>query len=112
MPLERLSIFAHFSYEDSGRSRRLVATCRTEQDAELIVRACNSHAQLREALEADQTIFFYIGNLATNAWRDPKNIEAVCARIRDYAEERQEKIEAALRAARPQAEEGKGGGKG
>lgn len=33
---ERLMVFANFSFGDQGRSRRLIARCETEEDAQLI----------------------------------------------------------------------------
>jgi hypothetical protein len=39
---------------------------------------------------------FYIGNLATNAWRDKPTIEAIFKRIEGYAKDGAKAIEAAL----------------
>ena len=38
-----------------------------------------------QAIEHAKTTFFYIKNLAHNAWLDPRNLEAICRRIENYA---------------------------
>jgi hypothetical protein len=40
---------------------------------------------LLAAIERQKTTFFYIRNLAHDAWRDPPNLEAICRRIEEYA---------------------------
>jgi hypothetical protein len=40
---------------------------------------------LEKRLEHAKTTFFYIRNLAHDAWRDPPNLVEVCKRIEDYA---------------------------
>ena len=48
---EAVRVFAHFTAEDQGRSRKLVAHCETPEDAAFIVQACNAYDDLVAALE-------------------------------------------------------------
>lgn len=45
---EHRRVFSGFTGADEGRSRQLVAECRSPEDAAFIVRACNSHYDLTE----------------------------------------------------------------
>jgi hypothetical protein len=47
---EKRKIFCNFYTDDQGRGREFVAEARSAEDAEFIVRACNSHYELVEAL--------------------------------------------------------------
>ena len=47
--VEKHRIFANFTCQDNGRSRQFVAECRSLDDLEFIVRACNSHYELLDA---------------------------------------------------------------
>ena len=55
-------------------------------------------APLVEAVKEAKLLLFYITNLATNAWRDPRNLEAICTRIVNYGKDGQQKMESALAA--------------
>lgn len=51
---------------------------------------------LIETIQDCNTLFFYITNLSREAWRDPKNLQAVCERIMDYAKQGEESTQAVL----------------
>lgn len=65
---------------------------------ELAVSFSRVAAQMAEALQLAETVFFYIRNLSHKAWRDPPNLEAVCKSIENCATESRGKCEAALAA--------------
>lgn len=49
-----------------------------------------------EVIKDANTLFYYITNLSREAWRDPKNLQAVCERIMNYAKQGKDSTQAVL----------------
>ena len=76
---EKRLVFAGFRASDQGRSRELIAECKTPEDAAFIVRAANSHHKLLEALEAAQTDKHQVYTYSTGDVHDSDCL--LCAKI-------------------------------
>ena len=70
----------------------------TEQCAAIIARhaPATTGTELVQALESAKITFFYVRNLAHDAWRYPDHLQAVCKRIESYGQMQYDLLKALL----------------
>jgi len=87
---ERRRIFESFLDEDQGRSRRLIATCESAEDAERIVKAVSDYDALaRQAVEMAKIAQRNIRFVLTALWEEVLSEKDLEQKIQDDAEYQQ-----------------------